>query len=137
MVSPGSIVAFWIVALIISSATLHFPPQQARGQSGIKKSSRDVFQVIENALVRGMADERSRGGHYLLLRNIQSFIDELDASIDRWGFVLARDETCPSGILTPYWVGLFCAFRRVRRSRCRLRQRTESLMVVRCPSAGK
>jgi len=84
-----------------------------------------------------MADERSRGGHYLLLRNIQSFIDELDASIDRWGFVLAPDETCPSGILTPYWVGLFCAFRRVRRSRCRLRQRTESLMVVRCPSAGK
>src|SRR6266576_1960171 len=61
----------WIVALIISSATLHFPPQQARGQSGIKKSSRDVFQVIENTLVRGTADERSRGGgHSLLLRNI-------------------------------------------------------------------
>ncbi len=124
MVSPGSIVAFWIVALIISSATLHFPPPASSWPE-------------ENALVRGMADERSRGGHYLLLRNIQSFIDELDASIDRWGFVLARDETCPSGILTPYWVGLFCAFRRVRRSRCRLRQRTESLMVVRCPSAGK
>ena len=28
MVSPGSIVAFWIVALIISSATLHSPPSK-------------------------------------------------------------------------------------------------------------
>src|SRR6266436_7387602 len=100
MVSPGSIVAFWIVALIISSATLHFPPQQARGQSGIMKSSRDVFQVIENTLVRGTADERSRGGTLPVASKYLIFY-RCARCLYRSAFVLAPGESCASGILRP------------------------------------
>jgi len=68
---------------------------------------------MKTRLVRGMAAERRPGRTLPVASEIsQSFIDELDASIDRWGFVARADETCPSGILTPYWVGLFWPSRR-------------------------